>query len=50
MAVEWYLYVFDALLMLGVMVAFNVLHPGRLGVRGLELEKRGGVVRLDDCE
>lgn len=51
MAVEWYLYGFDALLMVGVMAAFNVCHPGRLkkyqgkGGRGGK-----GLVKLDNCE
>lgn len=48
MAIEWYLYVFDALLMLGVLIAFNVFHPGAIGEKGRE--RSGVVVRLDDCE
>lgn len=31
---EYFLYIFDAVLMLGVMIMFNVLHPGALLGRG----------------
>ncbi|KAK0103738.1 hypothetical protein ONS95_005744 [Cadophora gregata] len=41
MSSEVYIYVFDAVLMLGVMVAFNVVHPGEIiGRRG---DLKGGV-------
>lgn len=48
MTVEWYLYVFDALLMFGVMVSLNVRHPGMIGAR--DLERRGEAFRLDELE
>lgn len=35
MSSEVYIYVFDAVLMVGVMVVFNVVHPGEIiGRRG----------------
>jgi hypothetical protein len=48
---EYYLYIFDAVLMLGVMVLFNVVHPsevvalvegGKIAKRGWKLESVGG--------
>jgi len=36
---EIYLYIFDAVLMLGVMVAFNVIHPG--SIIGRKAQKNG---------
>lgn len=30
MSTEVYMYIFDAVLMFGVMVAFNVVHPGQI--------------------
>ncbi|KAL5352442.1 hypothetical protein ACLOAV_002390 [Pseudogymnoascus australis] len=48
---EYYLYIFDAILMLGVMVMFNVVHPsevvalveGEDGEEGVEVGECGGV-------
>lgn len=40
---EFYLYIFDGLLMLGVLVLFNVIHPGQLIGRRFDIES----IRLD---
>jgi hypothetical protein len=48
MAVEWYLYVFDAFLMFGVMFSLNVWHPGTIG--GRDLVRGGEALRLVDLE
>jgi hypothetical protein len=42
---EYYLYIFDAVLMLGVMIMFNVLHPG--AVLGRSADQSQGAARMD---
>ena len=42
---EWYIYVFDALLMFAVMVLFNIMHPS-LVVKGRTKNSDEGDVRL----
>lgn len=48
MAVEWYLYAFDAVLMFGVMMTYNIWHSGRSGGEGMA--KRGEVYSLNGRE
>jgi hypothetical protein len=45
---EWFLYIFDSVLMLGVMVIFNVVHPSEVKalLRGGKLS-RGGLKLYD---
>lgn len=43
---EFYLYIFDAVLMLGVLVLFNLIHPGQ--IIGRRITSNG--IRLDDME
>jgi hypothetical protein len=43
MSHEAFLYLFDSVLMFGVMVLFNLVHPGSITGR-----RQGNVIQLDD--